>query len=113
MPIDNITFSQKQERLFEEKLSTKLNPKNKLYKLKDMVNWADLEARALPDIQIRQFGRNKKDHRVMLALSMLQAMYNGSDSFTEEELKENIYWQYFCGYEYLQADLDVSVSVLT
>ncbi len=112
MPIDNITFSQKQERLFEEKLSTKLNPKNKLYKLKDMVNWADLEARALPDIQIRQFGRNKKDHRVMLALSMLQAMYKGSDSFTEEELKENIYWQYFCGYEYLQADLDVSEATI-
>ena len=112
MPIDNITFSQKQERLFEEKLSTKLNPKNKLYKLKDMVNWADLEARALSDIQIKQFGRNKKDHRVMLALSMLQAMYNGSDSFTEEELKENIYWQYFCGYEYLQANLDVSEATI-
>ena len=78
--IENITFSQKQERLFDERLSIKLNPKNKLYKLKDMVNWADLEARALPDIQIRQFGRNKKDHRLMLAISMLQAMYNGSDS---------------------------------
>jgi len=42
----------------------------------------------------------------MLALSMLQAMYSGSNSFTEEERKENIYWQYFCGYEYLQANLD-------
>ena len=59
-PIENITFSQKQERLFEEKLSTKLNPKNKLYKLKDMVNWPELEARALSDIQIKQFGRNRK-----------------------------------------------------
>ena len=106
--IENITFSQKQERLFEEKLSTKLNPKNKLYKLRDLVNWSELEARALPNIEIKQFGRNKKDHRLMLAISMLQAMYNGSDAFTEEELKENIYWQYFCGYEYLQQDVDVS-----
>ena len=112
MPIDNITFSQKQARLFEDKLSTKLNPKNKLYKLRDMVNWSDLETRALPDIQIKQFGRNKKDNRVMLALSMLQAMYNGSDSFTEEELKENIYWQYFCGYEYLQTNLEVSEATI-
>ena len=112
MPIENITFSQKQERLFEDRLSTKLNPKNKLYKLKDMVNWSDLETRALPDIQIKQFGRHKKDHRVMLALSMLQAMYNGSDSFTEEELKENVYWQYFCGYEYLQKDLEVSEATI-
>ena len=112
MPIENITFSQKQERLFDERLSIKLNPKNKLYKLRDLVNWSELEARALPNIEIKQFGRNKKDHRVMLALSMLQAMYNGSDSFTEEELKENIYWQYFCGYEYLQQDLDVSESTI-
>lgn len=112
MPIENITFSQKQERLFDERLSTKLNPKNKLYKLRDLVNWSELEARALPNIEIKQFGRNKKDHRVMLALSMLQAMYNGSDSFTEEELKENIYWQYFCGYEYLQQDLDVSEATI-
>ena len=85
MPIENITFSQKQGILLEDRLSTKLNPKNKLYKLKEMVNWSDLEARALSDIQIKQFGRNKKDHRVMLALAMLQAMYNSSDSFTEEE----------------------------
>ena len=112
MPIENITFSQKQERLFDERLSIKLNPKNKLYKLRDLVNWSELEARALPSIEIKQFGRNKKDHRVMLALSMLQAMYNGSDSFTEEELKENIYWQYFCGYEYLQQDLDVSEATI-
>lgn len=112
MPIENITFSQNQERLFDERLSIKLNPKNKLYKLRDLVNWSELEARALPNIEIKQFGRNKKDHRVMLALSMLQAMYNGSDSFTEEELKENIYWQYFCGYEYLQQDLDVSEATI-
>jgi IS5 family transposase len=112
MPIENITFSQKQERLFDERLSIKLNPKNKLYKLRDLVNWSELEAIALPNIEIKQFGRNKKDHRVMLALSMLQAMYNGSDSFTEEELKENIYWQYFCGYEYLQQDLDVSEATI-
>ena len=112
MPIDNITFSQKQERLFEEKLSIKLNPTNKLYKLRDLVNWSELESRAVPNIEIKQFGRNKKDHRLMLAISMLQAMYNGFDSFTEEELKENIYWQYFCGYEYLQANLDVSEATI-
>ncbi|WP_322776196.1 transposase, partial [Candidatus Megaera venefica] len=108
MPIENITFLQKQERLFEEKLSTKLNPKNKLYKLRDLVNWSELEARALPNIEIKQFGRNKKDHRVMLALSMLQARYKGSDSFREGELRESVYWQYFCGYEYLGQGLDVS-----
>jgi IS5 family transposase len=112
MPIENISFSQKQERLFGEKLSIQLNRKNKLYKLRDLVNWPELEAKALTKIEIKQFGRNKKDHRVMLGLSMLQAMYNCSDSFTEEELKENIYWQYFCGYEYMQQDIDVSEATI-
>lgn len=112
MPIENITFSQKQERLFEDRLSTKLNPKNKLYKLKDMVNWSELEARAVPDVQIKKFGRNKKDHRVMLGVTMLQAMYNGSDAYTEEELKENAYWQYFCGYEYFQQDIQMSEATI-
>ena len=36
----------------------------------------------------------------MLGLSMLQAMYNFSDCLTSETLEENVYWQYFCGYEY-------------
>ena len=112
MPIENINSSQNQGRFFDDKLSTKLNPKNKLYKLRDLINWSDLELRALSDVQIKQFGRNKKSHRVMLGLTMLQAMYNGSDSFTEEELKENIYWQYFCGFEYLQQDVDVSESTI-
>lgn len=112
MPIENTTFVQKQERLFEEKFSDTLNSKNKLYKLRDLIDWNSLEARALSNIEVKQFGRSRKDHRVMLALSMLQAMYNGSDSFTAEELKENIYWQYFCGYEYLQKEVDVSEATI-
>ena len=77
MPIENINSSQNQGRFFDDKLSTKLNPQNKLYKLRDLINWSDLESRALSDVQIKQFGRNKKSHRVMLGLTMLQAMYNG------------------------------------
>ena len=33
MPIEKVTISQKQTKLFEEKLSIKLNSKNKLYQL--------------------------------------------------------------------------------
>ena len=48
----------------------------------------------------------------MLALLMLQAMQNGSDSFTEAELAENMYWQYFCGYEYFAKDPEVSEATI-
>jgi transposase, IS5 family len=108
MPRENIAPSQNQGRLFEERLSKKLNPKNKLYILRDLINWSELEEKALSHIDVKQFGRKRKDHRVMLALLTLQAMYNGSDSFTESELMENIYWQYFCGYEYIVKDPEMS-----
>lgn len=65
LPIKNINSSQNQGRFFDDKLSTKLNPKNKLYKLRDLINWSDLESRALSNVQIKQFGRNKKSHRMM------------------------------------------------
>ena len=37
-------------------------------------------------------------------------MNNTSDKLTSEELVENIYWQYFCGYEYMEKDIKVSES---
>jgi len=39
-------------------------------------------------------------------------MYNGSDSFTESELLENMYWQYFCGFEYFEKDPGVSEATI-
>ncbi|XVN42267.1 MAG: transposase [Candidatus Rickettsia vulgarisii] len=50
----------------------------------------------------------RKCHRVMLGVTMLQAMYNFSDSLAEEELKKNMYWQYFCGWEYIETDIAMS-----
>lgn len=112
MPIDNLASSQNQGRLFEDLLSRKLNPKNKLYQLRSLIDWDNLEKEALANVDIKQFGRNRKSHRVMLALLMLQAMYNGSDSFTEEELTENSYWQYFCGFEYFSKNPGVSETTI-
>lgn len=108
MPIEKIAQPQSQGRLFEERLSIKLNPQNKLYKLRPLVNWPELEAKAMSHVQVKRRGRKRKDHRVMLALLMLQAMYNLSDSGAESQFVENVYWQYFCGYEYITADTKVS-----
>ena len=99
MPMENTSLIQKQERLFEEKLCDTLDSRNKLYKLRDLIDWSSVERCVLPDKSRKQFGRSRKDVRVMLGLLMLQAMYNGSDSFTSEEIVENVYWQYFCGFE--------------
>ena len=108
MPIDQIMMLQKQGRLLEERLSKTLDSGNKLYQLRNIIDWNTLEERAMSNIDIKRFGRNRKSNRVMLGLMMLQAMCNGSDSFTESEIVENVYWQYFCGYEFWEKDLKIS-----
>ena len=112
MPIEDLSASQNQGRIFQTPLSQNLYRKNKLYRLRDLINWPELESKVLSHVNIKQFGRNRKSHRVMLALLMLQAMYNSSDSFTESELTENIYWQYFCGYEYAIKNPEISEATI-
>ena len=108
MPIEEITLAQKQAMLFFEDLNRKLNPKNKLYKLRGLINWSELEENVSPLVNVSELGRTRKSLRVMLGVSMLQAMYNFSDSLTSEEIQENLYWQYFCGYDY--ADHNIKIS---
>jgi len=110
MPMENITNSQRQSRIFVKNLSEELNKKNKIFQLRGLINWEELEKAALAHLKVRQLGRNQKSHRVLLGLTMLQAMGNYSDAAAAEELTENMYWQYFCGYEYIEQDIGVSES---
>ena len=92
-------------------MSVELNVKHKLYRLRDAINWSSLEesiATFLPPIKDR--GRERKSRRVLLGLTMLQAMENYSDRAAAEMLDENAYWQYFCGYEYGQPHIGMSES---
>ena len=82
MPAEKIELKQKQGRLFHQKLSIELNPKHKLYKLRELINWSELESGVSQIVNVKRYGRAKKDLRVMLGLSMLQAMYNFSDCLT-------------------------------
>lgn len=108
MPIENITKLQRQGQLFGYKLTEELNHNNKLYKLRSLINWSSLEEWLSANVDIKKFGRNRRCHGLLLGVTMLQAMYNLSDAATEEELIENVYWQYFCGWEYLQKDAEIS-----
>jgi len=109
MPIKDLK-DQKQGRIFQTELSQELNPKNKLYKLRQVIDWSKLGQDVLKLTKVKQLGRGRSSLRVMLGLSMLQAMYNFSDCLTSEEFTENIYWQYFCGYEYMEAESKISES---
>lgn len=112
MPIQNLENSQRQGRLLQDKLSKELNSKHKLYKLKELIDWDDLENQVIQIVNVDQLGRERKSLRVMLGITMLQAMYNFSDCLTSETFTENAYWQYFCGYEYIDTKLSVSESAI-
>jgi len=112
MPIENVKNIQSQGRFFEDRLILKLKPTNKLFRLRELINWEELEKNALKNLDVKKLGRNRKSPRVMLGLLMLQAMYNGSDCYTEETLEENAYWQYFCGYEYFEKDCGISEATI-
>ena len=109
MPIESIEIKESQRRIFQSSLSEELNSKHKLYKLRSIINWSKLEEELLCLLNVKATGRNRKSLRVMIGLCMLQAMYNYSDCLSSETLEENIYWQYFCGYEY-GGDVRVSDS---
>ena len=112
MPIDKIEDSQRQAKLFFERLSRKLNPNNKLYKLKELINWDDLEKNISKLVKLEKLGRTRKDTRVLLGVTLLQAMINTSDNYAVEEFEENMYWHYFCGYEYSEDRCKISESVI-
>ena len=72
MPIEKLESKQRQGRLLQDKLSKELSGKHKLYKLKELINWSELEEQIVKIVNVKALGRERKSLRVMLSLSMLQ-----------------------------------------
>lgn len=98
--------------MFETSLSNRLNPNHKLYKLKAAINWPRLESWLYENIEIKSEGRGSVDKSVCLRLFMLQSLYNLSDIRASEMYMENMYWHYFCGYEYVEDVNPISESTI-
>lgn len=105
-------ISTSQSELFQNRLSNQLNPKDPLFILSGQIQWSFFE---------ELFGRNFKDGsgqppkpiRLMVGLMMLQHMKGLSDEEVVAQWIQNPYWQYFCGYDYLQWSLPCDPSSLT
>ena len=93
-----------QSELFKSRLSNQLNPRDPLFILTHQINWLFFE---------EEFGALYKDGsghppkpvRLMVGLMMLQHMNGLSDEQVVYQWVQNPYWQYFCGYDYLQPHL--------
>ena len=100
-----------QNSLLESRLSEQLNPREPLIILSKQISWETFEN----EFGVHFVGYNgqpPKPIRLMVGLLMLQHMENLSDEAVVERWVQNPYWQYFCGYDYLQWKLPIDGSSL-
>ncbi len=105
-------ITSEQSELFINRLSSQLNPKDPLYILAGQINWSVFEE-AFGMHYVEGPGQPPKPIRLMVGLMMLQHMQGLSDEQVVLQWVQNPYWQYFCGYDYLQWKLPADGSSLT
>ena len=98
--------------LFRSQLSQMLNMSHPLVRLSERMNWAKLEA-DIDVIYSNGAGQPPLPTRLLVGLHYLKYTFNESDESVVERWVENPYWQYFCGFEYLQHELPLHPTSLT
>jgi IS5 family transposase len=101
-----------QSRLFEIRLSNQLNPNNALIKLSKNIDWESIE-KEIESIFKEKKGRPAVPVRTIIGLLMLQHIFGISDESVVFNWVENPYWQYFCGYDFLQWRFPIDPSSLS
>ena len=101
-----------QGRLFQQRLSFQLNPTHELIQLSKLIDWKFFEEEFSGLFKENQ-GASAKPVRLIVGLLMLQQMNGYSDEGAVDEWVENPYWQYFCGYDYLEWKKPIDPSSLT
>lgn len=97
--------------LFQQRLSNQLNPSHELYKLSELIDWNFYEKEFVGYFAEKR-GAPGKSVRLVVGLLMLQQINGYSDEGAVDEWVENPYWQFFCGYDYLQWERPIDPSSL-
>jgi IS5 family transposase len=97
--------------LFRARLSQQLDMRHPLVRLAGLIDWGVFEAR-FGDLYHPHVGRPGIPIRLMVGLSYLQHAFALSDEEVVARWVENPYWQYFCGFDYLQLALPIDPSSL-
>jgi len=95
-----------QPQLFRSSLDAMLNDRHPLYKLANSIDWQRMETE-LSSCYSSDMGRPGNATRLMVGRHYLKHTYNESDESIIERWVENPYWQYFCGYEYMQHEFPI------
>lgn len=89
----------------------RLDEANRWLKIKSLIPWEDLE-----DSYAKHFaqgGRPALDGRMVIGLLLLKHMSKLSDREVQEFLRENVYWQAFCGFEHFMTEKHLNASSLS
>jgi IS5 family transposase len=97
--------------LFRSQLSQVINQEHRLCRLSRQIDW-DVFEQEYGALYATGPGRPGLPTRLMVGLHYLKYLYNESDESVVERWLENPYWQYFCGYEYLQHTLPLHPTSL-
>jgi len=105
----------RQEDIFRGRLSNELNPKHEMMVLSRLIPWDSLEVEFADLYQsVRNVGgQPPKPIRLMIGILLLQHLHNLSDEQVVRGWVENPYWQFFCGYDFLQWNFPIDPSSLT
>lgn len=88
-----------------------LDKSNRWLKIKELIPWEDLEEKY--ESYFSKIGRPAKDGRLIIGIMLLKHMTTNSDEEISLGLRENIYWQAFCGLENFQTEALLDSSSLT
>jgi IS5 family transposase len=110
-----IKIDNSQEDIFRGRLSNELNPKHEMMILSKMIPWNDLEEEFSDLYQSKRNagGQPPKPIRLMIGILLLQHLHSLSDEQVVRTWVENPYWQFFCGYDFLQWNFPIDPSSLT
>lgn len=87
--------------LFRSHFKQILNLEHELCRLADAIDWASLDTQ-LADCYSEDMGRPGNAIGLMIGLHYLKHAFDESDESVVARWVENPYWQYFCGFEYMQ-----------
>ncbi len=97
--------------LFRDRLDAIINPRQALVRLAGVISWARFDE-AFGGFY-RPVGRPAKPTRLMVGLHYLKHVHDLSDEEVVERWVENPYWQFFCGFEFLQHEAPIDASTMT
>ena len=97
--------------LFRERLDAIIDMRHGLVRLAGLMPWPAFDETF--GKFFKPIGRPAKSTRLMVGLHYLKHVYNLSDEEVVERWVENVYWQYFCGFEFFQHEMPIDPSSMT